>query len=108
MHALLLKAWENERATQAPCPLDEEFWISVSGYIKQLEQRLNNIDPSSVTAPILQQELRNSRYMVHDIFQIRLYKILNTLSAYQIYEEITEYEKWAIKQFRAVMTVLDQ
>ena len=107
MYTLLFDAWQEERNAETVNPLDDVFWESVRDYITKLDLQINNVDPSSEISPILRQEIRNTRYMIHDIFQLRLAKLLATITDTTPQEGWITREQAAIQHIKEAIATLD-
>lgn len=107
MYSLLYNAWQEERQAETVNPLDDAFWESVRDYITKLELQINNVDPSAEISLILRQEIRNTRYMIHDIFQLRLSKLLATITDTTPQEGWITQEQAAIQHIKEAIANLD-
>ena len=107
MYQELNKIWQYERSHSTVASLSEDFWNMIRDYVKQVEVRLQNLDPDFLLAPIIRQEIRNVRYMIHDVHQLRLGKLIHNLSALTEENNWTKEEKWALNQFRDILGQLD-
>jgi len=107
MYTLLFDAWQEERKAETVNPLDDAFWESVRDYITKLELQINTVDPSAEISPILRQEIRNTRYMIHDLFQLRLFKLLATITDTTPQKGWITQEQSAIQHIKEAIASLD-
>jgi DNA replication initiation complex subunit (GINS family) len=107
MYQKLYETWQYERSHSTVASLPEDFWDTVREYVNQTETRLQNTDPASLLAPIFRQEIRNVRYLIHDIHQLRTDKLVQNLKSLTEENNWTKEEKWVLTQFRETLGRLD-
>jgi DNA replication initiation complex subunit (GINS family) len=95
------EAWRKEVRKEELQPLRTGFYKELSNYVKRLKEAQRNLDPKSLKAIIIDEELTRLDRIVLDLLDKRLEKLLKTQG--QINDSTLETpEKWANDEIRAL------
>jgi DNA replication factor GINS len=75
-YSRLLEAWRSERRESGLRPLPEGFFAEMSDYTSRLREQTRMLDRGSMRGKIALKERDNAERMLHELFQLRLRKIV--------------------------------
>ncbi len=94
MYNALLERWQAERDANTLLPLRDSFLQNLREYIEQVLEQTKSEDITPFQRQLYETELLNLRFMLKNLLQIRVQKILSNLASSQIdYDLLTRNER---------------
>lgn len=81
MYEMLHEAWRNERENSEVQKLTNDFYATLTDYVKRIREESRMLDEKTVKGRLLEREYRNARKMIEELVQLRYRKVLKKAGA---------------------------
>ncbi len=94
------EAWRREFHSPDLQPLRPGFFKDIASYVRRLREAQRNLDPKSLKAVLLEEELRRVTEVVGQLVDRRLGKLRDAAGKQQVPADIPE--KWILEEFTEI------
>jgi DNA replication initiation complex subunit (GINS family) len=76
----LYAAWQRETEGSALGSLPPDFYVRIGDYLRRIKEESRMLDKKTVKASLLERELQNVKWMLHELVQARYKKLIKIIS----------------------------